>query len=145
MRMLWYKLHDFLAKVRASGLRELRHNSGTRFAYLGQQLVRRYDIRRFATWYPGEKELPPTLRAVKEAGLEASVAYTPRFLDQPVHFFKAANGHYNWCDPATIWSPYVRSIKVTVVPGDHSGMILPPNRDALAEALREFLRAARQA
>ena len=145
MRMLWYKLHDVLAEVRGSGLRELRRNSGARFAYLGQQLVRRYDIRRFATWYPGEKELPPTLRAVKEAGLEASAAYTPRFLDHPVHFFKAANGHYDWCDPATIWSPYVRSIEVTVVPGDHSGMILPPNRDALAEALREFLRTARQA
>jgi acetoacetyl-CoA synthetase len=144
MKMLWYKLHEFLATAHGAGLRELRHNSAKRFAYLAVHLLRHYDILRFATWYPDGIELPPTLRAVKEAGLEASAAYTPRFLDHPVHFFKAANGHYDWCDPATIWSPYVRSMKVTVVPGDHSGMIVPPNRDALAEALREFLRTAVQ-
>jgi thioesterase domain-containing protein len=67
---------------------------------------------------------------------------TPRFLDHPVHFFKAAAGPHSWCDPTTIWSRYVRSIEVTWVPGDHNSMLLPPHRDALVKALTNFLRLA---
>jgi threonine dehydrogenase-like Zn-dependent dehydrogenase len=39
----------------------------------------------------------------------------------------------------------VGSIKVVVVPGDHDSMLVPPDRDALAAALTEFLRTAVQA
>jgi acetoacetyl-CoA synthetase len=147
LKMLWYRLHALFADVRGAGPREALRISVARFMSLLEHFLRRYDTdvrRRFAMLYDDE-ELPPTLWAVKEAGIEAVAAYTPRFLDHPVHFFKAADGPHKWCDPATIWLPYVGSIKVTVVPGDHDSMMVPPDRDTLAKALTGFLRTASQA
>jgi acetoacetyl-CoA synthetase len=145
LQMLRYRLRVLYADVRGAGPREFLRISVTRFMSLVEHVMRRYDSnvrRRFAMLYNDDEQLPPTLRAVQEAGIEAVAAYTPRFLDHPIHFFKAADGLHNWCDPATIWSPYVRSIKVTVVPGDHDSMMVPPDREALAEALTGFLRTA---
>jgi len=148
LKMLWYRLHVLFADARGAGPRQVLRLSVTRFMSLVGHFLRRYDTdvrRRFAMLYKDDVELPPALWAVKEAGIEAVAAYTPHLLDHPVCFFKAADGLHNWCDPAAIWAPYVGSIKVVVVPGDHDSMLVPPDRDALAAALTEFLRTAVQA
>lgn len=143
LRMIWHKRHDFLADVRgAGGAREALRRGVSRVSRLVERVRRRYDSDvecRFAAFYEPDG-WPAPMRAVKEAGVEAIAAYTPRFLDQPIHFFKAADGVFNWCDPAAIWSPYVRSVTVSVVPGYHQTMIMPPHRAALARAITDFLR-----
>jgi acetoacetyl-CoA synthetase len=147
LQMLRYRLRVLYADIRSTGPREALRISVSRFMSLLEHVMRRYDSnvrRRFAMLYEDDEQLPPTLWAVKEAGIVAVAAYTPRFLDHKIHFFKPADGLHNWCDPATIWSPYVRSIEVTVVPGDHDSMMVAPDREALAEALTGFLRTAVQ-
>jgi acetoacetyl-CoA synthetase len=145
LQMLRFRLRVLIADIRGAGLRKALRISVARFMSLVEHFFRRYDSnvrRRFAMLYEYDQDLPPIPWAVKEAGIEAVAAYTPRFLDHQIHFFKAADGLHNWCDPAMIWSPYVRRIDVTVVPGDHDSMMVAPDCDALAEALTAFLRTA---
>ncbi len=149
LKMLQYRLRVLFADVCGAGPREFLRIGVSRFKALVAHFLSRHDTdlrSRFAALYRDREQLSPAQWAVREAGIEAVAAYTtPRFLDHPVHFFKAADGPYHWCDPATIWSPYVRSVKVTVVPGDHVSMLVPPDRDAPAEALSGFLRTTLQA
>lgn len=141
LRMLWYKRNDFYDDLRGAGAGKLLRTGATRIGKLIERIRRRYDHdvrRRFASFYEPDG-WPAPMRAVKEAGVQAVAAYQPRYLDHPIHFIKAERGALAWCNPSVIWSPYVRSVSVSEVTGDHLSMITPPHRDGLARALTEFI------
>jgi len=144
LRMLRSRLYALVRDAGAAGPRQFLQLGARRAMGLVKHLLRRYDTdvrRRYAPLYEDRHSMPPSLWAVREAGIEAFGAYAPRFLDQDVYFLKAEHGVYNWCDPTALWLPYLRSIKVEQVPGNHLSMLVHPACDALARAVSRFLAA----
>ena len=143
LQMIRSRLHALFKDAVAAGPRKVFQLGRRRFMALAEHFLQRYDTdvrRRYAMLYRDREGVTPYLWAVKEAGIEAVASYVPHFLDHDIYFFKAEDGLNNWCDPATLWSPYVRGITVKEVPGNHLTMLVPPACDALAAAVTEFLR-----
>ncbi|HSP80495.1 MAG TPA: hypothetical protein VLQ93_18325, partial [Myxococcaceae bacterium] len=78
------------------------------------------------------------LLRVWKANIAAMQRYTaPRWERGELQFFRAAETEPRLpvC-PELAWIGRCAGVRVEVVPGDHTSMLLPPDRDALAARLR---------
>ena len=57
---------------------------------------------------------------------------------------RVLNSEKLWIYPDNGWSPYVDSIEVSEMPGNHDSMVLEPNVRVMASRLRELLETAEQ-
>ena len=52
---------------------------------------------------------------------------------------RVLNAEKRWIQPDNAWGPWVGSIDVVEMPGDHDSMVLEPNVRVMATKLRELL------
>lgn len=83
--------------------------------------------------------LPPTLAAVRDAGLAAFYAYEIRPYDGHVIFFDSQEGDPLSCRPLEAFPPFVHSYERFSVGGSHSTMLRRPHVVELAEAMSGVL------
>ncbi len=93
--------------------------------------------------------------AIERAFRAALPRYPMRRYDGPVHLFRPVldrayvlgpdrvlNSEKRWVYPDNGWSPWVESIEVSEMPGDHDSMVLEPNVRVMAAKLRSLLESA---
>ena len=90
--------------------------------------------------------------AIERAFRSALPRYQMRRYEGPVHLFRpkldrayvlgpdrVLNSEKRWIQPDNAWGPWVGSIDVVEMPGDHDSMVLEPNVRVMATKLRELL------
>ena len=118
-------------------------------AYLGSRLERRYHLvrdaalaRAIAVWRKTGVEPPASLRVleVMYQNLEATLDYAPRPYAGRLTIFRAMERAFyppSYVEEGFGWAGLAKDIDVLDVPGDHLGMLAPPNVAALARVLRD--------
>lgn len=103
-------------------------------------VIRRFGTKtqaRFADFYDANEH--PVLRRVLAACIEAAAAYKPQRLLQDICLFAAERGVFRASNPRTIWTPYVGTLTVETVPGDHDSVLRGRDCDGLAAAFSRQL------
>jgi len=91
-------------------------------------------------------EFPAPLRRVRDAIVAANAAYRPRPYPGPVTYLRAQTRDKLLFDPLSRWHRLAGAgLQVHPVPGDHDGMIVPPNVTALGAVLAAVLQNAERA
>jgi thioesterase domain-containing protein len=87
-------------------------------------------------------DLPSVLRAVYESAEEAFAHYNPGFYDGTLSLIRCDVVSPWGCDPVLNWRSRCRRLNLYRVPCKHSGMVLPPGVDFVAQAVSSGLAAA---
>ncbi len=85
--------------------------------------------------------LPPVLRDVRNACIEAAMAYYPGYYPGRLTLMIAETIGEHGCDPRDIWRGHAGEIVVNTVPGDHMTMIESENGRLLAAQFTRALEA----
>ena len=88
----------------------------------------------------GEPALPPLIRRLEQANMQAFDAYVPPAYDGPATYFAPTDRTPGLCSPLPAWRRSVRGrLTVEPVPGNHRDMIREPQLAALARAIDRHL------
>lgn len=95
--------------------------------------------RSLATANTQRASLPPILRRVRTACLQAFAAYDPPSYPGEITFFRCPELRPQYCDPLIVLRPRAGSLRIVEATGDHLTMMQEPNVGQLADQIARCL------